>query len=83
MRGTPYAVVINNVDPRLGAEHLLDAWSTLDRLGIPHFRTAVRQYRAWRTSLRDGVPITRYSGKNATNARAELAGVMTELLRSI
>jgi chromosome partitioning protein len=81
--GTPYAVVINKVDPRLGAEYLLDAWEKLDALGIPHFRTAIREYRAWRTSLRDGVPITRYSGKNATNARADLAGVMTELLRSI
>lgn len=82
-RGVPYAVVVNNVDPRLGAEHLIDAWSTLEGLSIPHFRTAVRQYRAWRVSLRDGVPITRYSGKNASNAKADLAGVMTELLRSI
>jgi chromosome partitioning protein len=79
--GTRYAVVVNNVDPRLGAEHLLDAWQTLDSLGIPHFRTAIRQYRAWPRSLREGVPITRYSGKNAANARTDLAGVMTELLR--
>jgi chromosome partitioning protein len=82
-RGTPYAVVVNNVDPRLGAEHLLDAWRKLDDLGIPHFRTAVRRYRAWSTSLRDGVPITRYTGKYAMNARADLAGIMTELLRSM
>jgi chromosome partitioning protein len=81
--GTRYAVVVNNVDPRLGAEHLLDAWGTLDSLGIPHFRTAVRQYRAWSKSLHDGVPITRYRGGNATNARADLAAVMTELLRSL
>jgi chromosome partitioning protein len=81
--GTRYAVVVNNVDPRLGAEHLLAAWKTLDDLGIPHFRTAVRRYRAWSTSLRDGVPITRYTGKYAANARADLAGVMTELLRSM
>lgn len=82
-RGAPYAVVVNNVDPRLGGEHLLAAWQVLDELGIPHFRTAVRRYRAWSTSLRDGVPITRYTGKYATNARADLAGVMTELLRSM
>lgn len=81
--GTPYAAVVNNVDPRLGAEHLLDAWSTLDKLGIPHFRTAIRRYRAWSASLSDAKPITRYSGGNATNARADLAGIMTELLRSI
>lgn len=82
-RGTPYAVVVNNVDPRLGAGHLIDAWETLDDLGIPHFRTAVRRYRVWSISLRDGVPITRYAGKNATNARSDLAGVMTELLRRL
>jgi chromosome partitioning protein len=82
-RGGRYAAVVNNVDPRLGAEHLLAAWKALEDVGIPHFRTAVRRYRAWSTSLRDGVPITRYNGKYATNARADLAGVMTELLRSI
>jgi chromosome partitioning protein len=81
--GVRYAVLVNNVDPRLGAEHLMSAWKTLQDLGIPHFRTAVRRYRAWSTSLRDGVPITRYTGKYATNARADLAGVMTELLRSM
>jgi chromosome partitioning protein len=81
--GTPYAVVVNNVDPRLGADHLKAAWQALDDVGIPHFRTAVRKYRAWSTSLRDGVPITRYTGKYATNARADLAGVMTELLRTM
>lgn len=81
--GTPYAAVVNNVDPRLGADHLFAAWKALDDVGIPHFRTAIRRYRAWSTSLRDGVPITRYTGKYATNARADLAGVMTELLRSM
>ena len=82
-RGVRYAVLVNNVDPRLGAEHLLDAWKTLDDLGIPHLRTAVRRYRCWSTCLRDGVPITRYNGRYAANARQDLAGVMTELLRTI
>ena len=59
------------------------AYKTLDDLGIPHFRTAVRRYRAWSTSLRDGMPITRYTGKYATHAREDLAGVNTELLRSM
>lgn len=80
---TPYAVVVNNADPRLGADHLLDARETLGKAGVAHFRTAVRQYRVWSTSLRDGTPITRYSGRNAANARADLAGVMTELQRSL
>jgi chromosome partitioning protein len=82
-RGVPCAVVVNNVDPRLGAAHLLDAWARLDDLGIPHFRTAIRRYRVWSTSLASGVPITRYVGHHARDARDDLAAVMTELLRNM
>lgn len=81
--GTPYAVVLNKIDPRLGAAELIGAWKDLDDLGIPHFRTAVRQYRAWSKCLKAGVPITRYVDKYATNARTDLGGVMTELLRTM
>lgn len=81
--GVPCSVVINNVDPRLGAAHLLDAWARLDDLGIPHFRTAIRRYRVWSTSLAAGIPITRYAGHHARDARDDLAGVMTELLRNM
>jgi chromosome partitioning protein len=82
-RGVPCAVVVNNVDPRLGAAHLLDAWARLDDLGVPHFRTAIRRYRVWSTSLAAGVPITRYAGHHARDARDDLAAVMTELLRNM
>lgn len=82
-RGVPCSVVVNNVDPRLGAAHLLDAWARLDDLGVPHFRTAIRRYRAWSTSLASGIPITRYTGHHARDARDDLAGVMTELLRNM
>jgi chromosome partitioning protein len=82
-RGVPCSVVVNNVDPRLGAAHLLDAWAKLDELGVPHFRTAIRRYRVWSTSLAAGVPITRYPGRHARDARDDLAGVMTELLRNM
>jgi chromosome partitioning protein len=83
LHGTPHAVVVNNVDPRLGAAHLLDAWATLEQAGVPHFRTAIRRYRAWSNSLAAGQPITRFTGSHARDARDDLAGVMTELLRSM
>ncbi len=79
-RGVPYRVLLNNLDPRLGADHVMDAWQTLDAAGAASFRTIVRQYRAWPNSLRDGVPITRYRAKYAANARQDIAAVHTELL---
>ena len=79
-RAVPYRVLLNNLDPRLGADHVMDAWRTLDAAGAAHFRTIVRQYRAWTNSLRDGVPITRYRGKYVANARQDIAAVHTELL---
>ena len=39
--GVPYAAVITKADPRLGAEFIIDAWNTLEKEGIRHFRTAV------------------------------------------
>jgi chromosome partitioning protein len=79
-RGVPYRVLLNNLDPRLGADHVMDAWQTLDAAGATSFRTIVRQYRAWPNSLRDGVPITRYRAKYAANARQDIGAVHTELL---
>jgi chromosome partitioning protein len=79
-RGIPYGVLLNNVDPRLGAEHVMDAWRTLEGAGVTCFRTVVRHYRAWSNSLRDGVPITRYRGRYAPNARQDIGAVNTELL---
>jgi chromosome partitioning protein len=55
-QGTPYAVVINNVDPRLGGDYLLNAYKTIAELGFPHFRTPVRQYRAWQMCMERGLP---------------------------
>ena len=52
-RAVPYRVLLNNLDPRLGADHVIDAWRTLDAAGAAHFRTIVRQYRASTNSLRD------------------------------
>ena len=37
-RGVPYKVLVNNVDPRLGADELRAAWSLLDEGGLSRFR---------------------------------------------
>jgi chromosome partitioning protein len=78
--GVPFAAVVTMADPRLGADHILDAWSTLESADIPHFRSAIREYRAWPNSLRAGVPITRWNERYAPRLREDIAGLHTELL---
>jgi chromosome partitioning protein len=82
--GVPYAAVVTLADPGLGAErfrvHVEDAWSTLDSAGVPHFRSVIRDYRAWPNSLRAGVPITRYNERYAPRLREDIASLHTELL---
>ena len=78
--GVPYAAVVTKADPRLGAEFIIDAWNTLEREGIRHFRTVIRQYRAWPNSLKAGVPITRWSERYAPKLREDIASLHTELL---
>jgi chromosome partitioning protein len=78
--GVPYAVVVTKADPRLGADHILDAWQTLDSAGIPHFRSVIREYRAWPNSLKAGIPITRWNERYAPKLREDIAGLYTELL---
>jgi hypothetical protein len=72
--GVPYAAVVTKPDPRLGAEFIIDAWNTLEKEGIRHFRTVIREYRAWPNSLKNGVPITlwneRYAPSSAKTSRA-------------
>jgi chromosome partitioning protein len=78
--GVPYAAVVTKADPRLGADHILDAWDTLDRGGVRHFRSAIREYRAWPNSLKNGVPITRWNERYAPRLREDIAGLHTEVL---
>ena len=78
--GVPYAVVVTKADPRLGAEFIIDAWNTLEREGIRHFRTVIREYRAWPNSLKNGVPITRWNERYAPKLREDVASLHTELL---
>jgi chromosome partitioning protein len=78
--GVPYAVVVTKADPRLGAEFIIDAWNTLEKEGIRHFQTVIREYRAWPNSLKNGVPITRWNERYAPRLREDIASLHTELL---
>jgi chromosome partitioning protein len=79
-RGVPCRVLLNNLDPRLGATHAEDAWQMLADRGVPAFRTVIRKYRVWSTSLLHGVPITRYTSRYAVAAQKDIASACTELL---
>jgi chromosome partitioning protein len=81
--GIPYGAVVTKADPRLGADFILDAWATLDTAGIRHFRSVIREYRAWPNSLRAGVPITRWNERYAPKVREDIASLQTELLLDI
>ena len=81
--GVPYAVVVTKADPRLGAGHIIDAWNTMQSAGIQHFRSAIREYRAWPNSLKAGVPITRWNERYAPKVREDIASLHTELLLDI
>ncbi|MGH3233146.1 MAG: ParA family protein [Streptosporangiaceae bacterium] len=81
--GIPYGVVVTKADPRLGADFILDAWATLDAAGIRHFRSVIREYRAWPNSLRAGVPITRWNERYAPKIREDISSLQTELLIDI
>lgn len=79
-RGVPVKVLLNNIDPRLGAAEVDDAWEWFGEHGIRHFRAFVRQYRAYPASVKAGLPITRWKGKNASPAREDLRRVHAEML---
>lgn len=81
--GIPYGVVVTMADPRLGADFIEDAWGTLEGQGIRHFRSVIREYRAWPNSLKAGVPITRWNERYAPKVREDIAALHTELLLEI
>lgn len=81
--GIPYGVVVTMADPRLGADFIIDAWKTLEAEGIRHFRSVIREYRAWPNSLAAGVPITRWNERYAPRLREDIGGLHTEMLIDI
>jgi chromosome partitioning protein len=79
-RGVPYKVLLNNVDPRLGADEIRAAWGLLDGGGLARFRCAVRMYRAYSTALANKQTVIQYRGRYAANVREDVKRVHTELL---
>jgi chromosome partitioning protein len=78
--GVPYKVLLNNVDPRLGADEIRNAWELLDSGNLARFRCAVRAYRAFSTALANRQTVIQYRGRYAANVREDVKRVHTELL---
>ena len=78
--GVPYKVILNNVDPRLGADEIRAAWELLDTGGLARFRCAVRAYRAYSTAMVNKQTVIQYRGRYAANVREDVKRVHTELL---
>ena len=78
--GVPYKVLLNNVDPRLGADEVLAAWELLDAGHLARFRCFVRAYRAYPTALAAKQTIIQYRGRYSANVREDVKRVHTELL---
>lgn len=78
-RDVPCAVLLNNLDPRLGAAQIMEAWQDLDAAGARSFATYMRQYRAWSNAIRARLTIMQYKGGYARNAQEDIARVHREL----
>lgn len=79
-RGVPYKVLVNNVDPRLGADEVEAAWSLLDEGELSRFRCFVRGYRAVPNALAARKTVASYKGRYAANVREDVNRVHGELL---
>ena len=80
-KGVPARVLINRVDARRGTGPLEDAIATLEQLGLPRFRSFVREFVAHSQAHVEGLMITAYRGdKNAVNACEDIRRVHGELL---
>ena len=78
--GVPYKVILNNIDPRLGADEIRAAWELLDGGGLARFRCAVRAYRAYSTAQANRQTVIQFKGRYAANVREDVKRVHTELL---
>ncbi len=77
---TFHRVLLTRVDSRSQRE-ALEALKTLTELGIPAFHTFIRAYKAHERAALDGVPISRWRGENASEAKADYRRVADELQR--
>ncbi|HBL14163.1 MAG TPA: chromosome partitioning protein ParA [Cyanobacteria bacterium UBA11162] len=78
--GTTHRVLLTRVDSR-SLREALEAQSTLQELGVPVFHAFVRSYKAHERAALQGVPITRWRGENAREAKADYCRVADELQR--
>jgi len=65
--GVPYKVILNNIDPRLGADEIRAAWELL-------------AYRAYSTAQANRQTVIQFKGRYAANVREDVKRVHTELL---
>ncbi|HBE16203.1 MAG TPA: chromosome partitioning protein ParA [Cyanobacteria bacterium UBA11149] len=79
--GTPHRVLLTRVDSRSLSE-ALEAQNTLMELGIPIFHTFVRSYKAHERAALQGIPITKWRGENAREAKLDYCRVADELQRN-
>ena len=78
--GTPHRVLLTKVDTR-SLREAIEAQNTLLQLGIPACNAFVRIYKAHERAALDGVPITKWRGKNAREAESDYRRVADELQR--
>nr|WP_255552824.1 ParA family protein [[Phormidium] sp. ETS-05] len=78
--GVPHRVLLTRVDAR-SINEALEAQNTLMEQGIPACHAFIRTYKAHERAALDGVPITKWRGKNAKEAQADYRRVADELQR--
>lgn len=75
-----YRVLLTKVDPR-SLKETLEAQNTLLEIGIPACHAFVRNYKAHERAVLEGMPVTKWRGKNAREAEADYRRVAEELQR--
>jgi chromosome partitioning protein len=75
-----HRVLLTKVDPR-SLKETLEAQNTLLELGIPACHAFVRNYKAHERAVLEGMPVTKWRGKNAREAEADYRRVAEELQR--
>ncbi|MBD2256714.1 ParA family protein [Pseudanabaena sp. FACHB-2040] len=78
--GVAHRVLLTKVDSRSLGE-ALEAQNTLFELKIPACHAFIRAYKAHERAALEGVPITQWRGRNASEARADYCRVADEIQR--
>ncbi|HBB32206.1 MAG TPA: chromosome partitioning protein ParA [Cyanobacteria bacterium UBA8803] len=78
--GATHRVLLTRVDSR-SLREALDAQTTLEELGVPVFHAFIRAYKAHERAALQGIPIERWRGENAREAKADYRRMADELQR--